>query len=404
MDSFLTSIHTRLQTEPDAQVILVTGNESADLDSIVSALTTSFFLSRLAINKQIIVLPFINIPKIDLALRSDVEYALSSNHIDSNQIFFRDHLPVLEQLARKNQLSLFLVDHNKVADSMSSLLSSAQDNGSDAVVKIVGVIDHHVDENLYIDTADPRRIEVVGSCTSLVTDQFFKQAVDSEDQDNNSWIQQVSRLLLGPILIDTKNLNPEMKKVQPLDIAMTKLIFPYTGWASMDDLYNKLSEAREDTSKLSCYDLLRKDYKEWTVTQNGTGQTIKVGISSVSGLMEKYLERDGKEVLQDAIDLWSENQALDLLLVMLSGDMGKGYQRQLIVNPISSSSKAFPGQIERVPELQLERTELVDTDAFLKRGGRAYFQLNTEFSRKQVWPVVEKLLTQPSSSSQTSNL
>ncbi|KAF8927814.1 Exopolyphosphatase [Dissophora ornata] len=402
MDIFLSSIHPRLEVEPEAHVILVTGNESADLDSIVSALAASMFLSRLPANKGSIVAPYINIPKIDLALRSDVEYILSTSHINSDFVFFRDDLPRLEQLASKNLLSLFLVDHNKVSGTMSSLQAA----------KVVGVIDHHVDENLYKDTANPRRIEVVGSCASLVADEFFKNAINSSKDEESSddekkipdWIQQVSRLMLGPILIDTMDLNPEMKKVKPLDAAMAKLIFPYTGWESMNDLYSRIDVARRNTSSLSYYDLLRKDYKEWTVTHKSTGQDVKVGISSVVGLMDKFAKRDGKEGIQQAIDRWAMNRTLDLSLVLLADDPGEengGYQRQLIVNPVSSSMKDFPGQMEKISHLQLERTDIVDTDEFVKRGGCAYLQKNSTCTRKQIWPLVEKLLTQPS---ETSNL
>ncbi|KAF9991974.1 Exopolyphosphatase [Entomortierella chlamydospora] len=410
MDTFLESIHSRLEREPSANVILVTGNESADLDSITSAITTSFFLSRLPSHKASIIVPYINIPRIDLALRSDVEYVLSTNNINRDHLFFRDQLPIFEELVKKNQLSLFLVDHNNVALSLASLKTA----------KVVGVIDHHADENLYKDTANPRRIEVVGSCASLVADEFLKKVIDS-DKTDLSWTQTLARLLLAPILTDTMDLDPEKKKVQPLDIAMTELILSYTGWESIQlyqnideaprdtsnlsryellrkQLYQNIDEARRDTSNLSFYDLLRKDYKEWTVIQHSTGKEIKVGISSVVGLMAKYIERDSKEVLQQAIDKWAQNQNLDLSFVMLSGEH-EGFHRQLIVNPVSSSVKDVPSQLEKVSLLELKKTPIVDTDEFVKKGGRAYLQHNNACSRKQVWPIIEKLLTQPSQSS-----
>ncbi|KAI1305547.1 Exopolyphosphatase [Mortierella claussenii] len=403
MDTFLTSIRSRLEAEPDAHVILVSGNESADLDSIVSALTTAFFLARDNNNKsKAIVLPFINIPKIDLTLRSDVKYVLSSNHIDSDLIFFRDQLPQLEQLVANDKLSLFLVDHNKVEGTMSSLQNAS----------VVGVIDHHADENLYTTTANPRRVQVVGSCASLVTDEFFKKAVEHEQSNNGSsdiptWTQQLARFLLGPILIDTKKLDPEFNKVKPLDIAMANLVLPYTGWDSMDDLYQKIDEARHDTSKLSFYDLLRKDYKEWSIIQAGTGQPVKVGISSVVGLTEKYVQRDGKTAIQQAIAQWAQNRSLDLFIVLLSDTLREelgGYQRQMIVHPILNNVKSLPDLLEKDETLRLERAHTIDTDDFVERGGRAYFQRNSSCSRKQSWPLIQKLLTQPATATQPSNL
>ncbi|KAF9184802.1 hypothetical protein BGZ51_002689 [Haplosporangium sp. Z 767] len=413
MDSFLASGRRHLTTETSSEVVVVTGNESADLDSIISAITTSLFLSQLQVLEgNPIIIPFINIPKSDLALRSDVLYILSSNNVNIDNIFFRDDLPLLEQFAAKNpgQLSLFLVDHNMISETMASL----------AGVKVKGVIDHHVDEQLYKDTAKIRRIETVGSCTSLVADEFLRNATekaasldrrdgeqDMDEKHRPSWIKQVARMLLGAVLIDTINLNPDYKRVTPLDLAVTKEILPYTGWDNTDGIFDKIDEARRDTTHLSWYDLLRKDYKEWTVTKyESGGQSVKVGFSSVSGLMEKYVKRDGVDTIHKGIKAWSKTNNLDLLVVMLSDDLGEhqgGYQRQVILNPITDKVDGFPDQFETLDEPKLERIKTVDTKSFTKEGGRAYRQHNTAASRKQLWPMVRKLLTEPPSQ-QTSNL
>ncbi|KAF9149246.1 Exopolyphosphatase [Linnemannia schmuckeri] len=398
MDTFLASIRPRLDSEEHSHVIVVTGNESADMDSIVSALTTSFFLTNSHAYPGAIVLPFINIPKIDLALRSDVEFVLETNHINSDLLFFRDDLPILEKLVAKGRLSLFLVDHNEIMGSMASLSRA----------NVMGVLDHHADGGLYRATASPCRIEMVGSCSSLVADHFFKVQMKRDQEQNGgqqpSWVQQVARLLLGPILIDTQDLNPEMKKVKPLDLAMAKFLFPYTGWESMGNLFRRIDNARKDTSRLSFYDLLRKDYKEWTVLHHKSKEDVKVGISSVIGLMDKYAKRDTKEVMQKAIQQWAINRALDVSMVLLSDDLGEGnggYQRQIIVNPVTKKAHGIAEQMEGITQLQLERTTIIDTEDSVNRGVRAYFQHNSTCSRKQVWPWVEKLLTE---SPQPSNL
>ncbi|KAG9062869.1 Exopolyphosphatase [Linnemannia hyalina] len=398
MNSFLSSIRPRLDTEENSDVIIVTGNESADLDSIVSALTTSFFLNSSHAYPGKIILPFINIPKIDLTLRSDVEFIFETNNINNGLIFFRDDLPTLEALAAKDRLSLFLVDHNEVMGTMASLSRA----------KVIGVLDHHVDEGLYKDTANPRRIEMVGSCASLVADQFLKTQMERDKKQNGGeepdWVQQVTRLLLGPILIDTHGLKPEMKKAKPLDLAMAEFMLPFTKWGSMGDLFSRIDSARRDTSHLSFYDLLRKDYKEWTVQNPITKKVVKVGISSVIGLMDKYAERDTKEVMQTAIHTWAMNRTLDVSMVLLADDLGEGnggYQRQLIVNPVTEKVHGITEQMEGVAQLQLERTKIIDTEDSVSRGERAYLQHNSTCTRKQIWPFVEKLLTD---SPQPSNL
>ena len=406
-----------------------------DLDSIVSAITTSFFWSRQhqhstqefeqehetgkekkKSKKSPIVVPYINIPKLDLALRSDVEFVLSSNHISPDHLFFRDDLPLLEALKAKNLLSLVLVDHNKIMGTMSTL-----EGGN---TKVIGVIDHHADETLYVDTANLRRIEVVGSCSSLVADVFFKNAVkagstgeireeltaeeftveegDMKQKKVPTWVPQVSRLLLGPILIDTMNLNPAMHKVKPLDDAMAKMLFPYTGWKSMDAIYRKIDDARHDTSRLSFFDLLRKDYKEWTVSEYQTLSPVKVGISSVIGLIDKNAKRYTKETMHDAIAEWATNRTVDISIVLLADDLGEahgGYQRQMIVDPVLAKFRqgpvpVFTQRLEAISDLQLERTPSIDTADSDQRGVRVYFQHNNTCTRKQIWPWVEKLLTE----------
>jgi exopolyphosphatase len=361
------------------------------MDSIVSALTTSFFLAISNTYPGAIILPYVNIPKIDLALRSDVEFVLETNNVNRDLLFFRDDLHTFEKLVAKNRLSLFLVDHNEVMGTMASLSRA----------DVVGLLDHHANEDLYIATANPRRIEMVGSCSSLVTDYFLKTLMEKEQAENGGhqpdWVQQVSRLLLGPILIDTQNLKPEMKKVKPLDLAMANLIFRYTGWESMDDLFLRIDNARRDTSRLSFYDLLRKDYKEWTVPHHMSKTDVRVGISSVIGLMAKYEKRDTKEVMQKAIQQWAHNRTLDVSMVLLADDLGEGfggYQRQIIVNPVTKKVHDIPEQMEGIAFLQLERTTIIDTEDSVHRGERAYLQHNSTCTRKQIWPWVEQLLTQ----------
>lgn len=362
-----------------------------DLDSIVSALTTSFFLTKSNVYPGAIVLPFINIPKIDLALRSDVEFVLETNDVNRDLLFFRDDLHTFEELDAKNRLSLFLVDHNEVMGTMASLSHA----------DVVGLLDHHADEGLFNGAANPRRIEMVGSCCSLVADHFLKTLMEKEQAENGgqqpAWVQQVTRLLLGPILIDTQELKPERKKVKPLDLAMANFIFPYTGWESMGDLFRRIDDARRDTSGLSFYDLLRKDYKEWTVPHHMSKTDVRVGISSVTGLMAKYEKRDNKEVMQKAIQQWAHNRTLDVLIVLLADDLGEGfggYQRQIIVNPVTKKVNGITEQMERITQLQLERTTIIDTEDSVRRGERAYLQHNSTSTRKQIWPLVEQLLTQ----------
>ncbi|KAF9372469.1 hypothetical protein CPC16_002416, partial [Podila verticillata] len=116
---------------------------------------------------------------------------------------------------------------------------------------------------------------------------------------------------------------------------------------------------------------------------------IKVGISSVVGLLNKYVARDGQEVVQAAVGQWAQDRTLDLSMVLFSEDLGEtgGYQRQVLVNPVAAGMAEFTNALEAVQECELERITVVDTETFVQ-------QKNTAMSRKQIWPVVERIVTQ----------
>ncbi|KAG0226229.1 Exopolyphosphatase [Actinomortierella wolfii] len=377
MNSFLESIRPRLSSEPDAPVLIVTGNESADLDSIVSALTTAYFLQQSRPNT--ICVPFINTAHADLVLRNDTVYVFELTKVDTSLLFFRDELNTTLAKISTDQLSLFLVDHNLLSGSLSQWNN----------VPVTGIIDHHVDEGLYL-SATPRRIEMVGSCTSLVAETFLQELKTSVNPGDRTYIAQ---LMLGPILIDTGNLNPALKKAKPLDFAMHSSLMPLAGWGDTDFYYKAIHEARKDTSKLSCYDLLRKDYKEWTVT-TPSGESVKVGISSVVGLVQKYIKRDGKDAVHEAMHRWSNERELDLFMALWQDDLGEGqggFQRQCLIEPCLAGFAYLCSALE-ASDMKLQRIADLDTNDFVDSGGRVYQQLNTTWSRKQIWPFVEKLL------------
>lgn len=268
--------------------------------------------------------------------------------------------------------------------------------------KVVGVIDHHVDEGSYKDTAKIRKVEAVGSCASLIADEFLNDTIAYDQKATSGkgepdWMRQTARFMLAPILIDTRNLNPKFKKVTPLDIKIAQQLMPYAGDSNcLTSIFETIDTARQDTSKLSFYDLLRKDYKEWIVNQAITGEKVLVGISSVNGVIDKYVKRDGKDVIQQAMDKWATKRGVQLFMVLFGQDLGPehgGYQRQIIVNSRSEGLQDFWAKLEAVEELKLERTTIVDKKEFVERGGRAFKQHDISYSRKQIWPMVEKLLT-----------
>ena len=113
---------------------------ASDMDSIVSSLLYAFFLYvKSQPSKKDLYLACINIPREDLALRTETTWIFSQLHIDDEGLLF---FPTVEEklsvLAKKNRLQLILVDHNVLAKQQKPFESSVEE-----------ILDHHKDENLY---------------------------------------------------------------------------------------------------------------------------------------------------------------------------------------------------------------------------------------------------------------
>ncbi|GME79280.1 unnamed protein product [Ambrosiozyma monospora] len=89
-----------------SKITLVSGNQSCDLDSVVSAISYSFLhhlalqsntntTINSALDKKHVILPLLNIPQEDLHLRRDIEYALAQAEIDSSSLLFLTDLQPL---------------------------------------------------------------------------------------------------------------------------------------------------------------------------------------------------------------------------------------------------------------------------------------------------------------------
>ncbi|KAF9260644.1 DHH phosphoesterase [Marasmius fiardii PR-910] len=294
------------------------GNESGDLDSIASAIAYAFHQTQHLRNPTI---PLIRIHQNNLNLRKENIYALAIAGIDNPEV----QLLLPSHLLKVNQHHFALVDHNRLSPEFHS-----------STARVVAIIDHHVDEGLYTDTAQPRLISPTGSCASQVAAYIL--------QDNNSDISSLippdlSTLLLSAILIDT-GLKPvyEGGKATELDIHVARVLAPHAkfpdqvsesdilsmrntlegvkpssspssllqlltsqtptpsdqleyisqslrGSSPIQALSETLAAKKLDVSDLSVSDLLERDYKEYEHFIGGEKESsqrqIKVGLSTV---------------------------------------------------------------------------------------------------------------------------
>ncbi|KAG7926073.1 hypothetical protein KL925_003835 [Ogataea polymorpha] len=327
-----------------SRVILVTGNQSADMDSVVSAIAYS------TLSSKSLVLPLINIPRQDFDLRRDIVYAMKHSDINVRDLIFLDDIENCWDQLAKVKVDLVLVDHNKPqGDVVKNLMEELG-------ARVVGIIDHHEDEKFFTD-ASPRIIQKSGSCVSLVLNHYKEQVARIDPK--------LAKLFLSPLAIDTSGLK---HRVEQVDKDAFELLLPklQAGDAFLQAWADELNAAKQNVEGLSLRDLLRKDYKEYRT----------VGISSMVVSLD-YLSRF--DVLA-GLDSWIKERNLDIAIIMTSYN-DKKFHREMIFRGDPAKIRSLLGQIQE--PLGLEPMEKYPF---------SFEQREPINSRKQVAPLVDKWL------------
>ena len=337
----------------------VMGNEASDLDSMATSVAYAYFLSRTKQKAGEFYLPLINIPRADFRLRTEAVYLFEKTGIDIKNLIFIDQIS-LAALRDRGSLKLTLIDHNKLA--------SSQEKFEDTVEEIV---DHHKDEGLYTPS-EGRTIGPVGSAATLVAEKMLN--LDTTPPDPT-----IAELLLGTILLDTVNLDPQAQRVTPKDEAVASQLFEITG-ADQNELFNKLQAEKFNTSALDTADLLRKDYKEWQLG------AVKLGISSVSLPVREWLNKDPG--ILGEFSKYSQSRKLDILLAM-NAYTDPAFERELVVFSADDQLK------EKTVSFLLDlRIGLETIDAGMVKGAGkniAFFsQGDLSKSRKKLQPLLNE--------------
>ncbi|KAF9467710.1 hypothetical protein BDZ94DRAFT_1280301 [Collybia nuda] len=394
---------------------VVMGNEAGDLDSVASAIAYAWIQSE--IHKKPTV-PLIQTERDDLSLRTENLYALGLAGLDNP----KEQLLTITDLAEIKPFpshQLALVDHNRLGSSFTV-------NNPDS--QVVAVVDHHEDEGLYKDTANPRIIVPAGSCASHVAGLATAEVP-----------AELATLLLCAILIDTGGLKAGGKALQvdyhAAGFISTRSTFapslpnklsaflkddPHTkaeALADADaikDLSKTLSNKKSDLSHLGGWDLLRRDYKQYTYTPAWAAGTpaIEAGLSTVPVALEAW-GKDGK--LEEAAKDWMKHRNITILGVLTSfrdgskpGKSGKGKHRRELTWFVREDSENNSGLdvkelekrlwkgLEESKELKLKKHKKFD----LEKGGklaagttaRAYQQGNADANRKVIAPLLKTIV------------
>lgn len=336
--------------------IYVLGNQSADLDSIVSAILVSYLFSRAKGNDgrlPRLYVPLINLPDVPAGrelrrLRPEFATAFSlatsassspsrSNITEADQdgsaisqllkehvltvADLRAHILSQRQKQEKKEnniiLDAALVDWNalpvKSADKKKG--QGSVDGLADLVsLNVKGCIDHHGDESFVAADADPRVIEVgPGSCTSLVVREARRRGLwasscspptdDCADDD----VEAIAKLALAAILIDTTNLTAE-GKVTDVDREAVSFLEARIGLScrqevrwDRDSFFTEIQHAKQHSLDwLTVSEILGRDFKDWKTASNSAGtaspkKATTIGICSVVRPLQWIVEKARQE-------------------------------------------------------------------------------------------------------------
>ncbi|KAK2767351.1 exopolyphosphatase [Colletotrichum kahawae] len=379
--AFLASARSAL-VAPAAQrkspLTLVVGNESADLDSLCSAVIYAYL--RTTNPPHTLHIPISNLPRDDLKLRPEMTAALAHADLKPADLLTLDDIP---PSLPADDTRWVLVDHNALTGALSKRFAS----------RVVGCVDHHADEGVIpTETGEePRVVEKCGSCASLVV-EYCRSAWEAAALEGGEEDAQLARLALAPILIDTTNLQSK-DKTAPKDVSAAQFLEKIAGAQfDRDAFFNEISDVKEDISSLGFRDIFRKDYKQWD--DQGSGQKPAVmGVSAVVQNLEYLLSKaDGDHsVLLEEFRKWAAERELDIGVIMTTAHPDGKFQRQLFIWAFNKNAVEVCQNFvkDSKDDLGLESWGEGRLDQVGEKEWRmAWSQSNIRHSRKQVAPML----------------
>merc|ERR1712130_397512 len=310
-----------------SRVNVYIGNESGDLDSVVSALTMAY-ASDDSSNDSTRHIPMMNFPADMFPIKTESAFALRRFGISAAELFFlTDELENLAKLAAQNRLDIVLVDHNNPVEALLPLASA-----------IRLVVDHHkLVENSALPAAATKRIALVGSCSSLVCD-WLRRELGME-----SLPVELCQLVAQTILIDTANFSPN-QLVDQLDRDQYSFVTGMLPEWDRESEYEQIVTARFTIDGLTTRQLLLKDAK-FVPTRSQS-----VFASTIHCNLDDFFRRDNFLVDLDAFYRDETNDSAVLLLMgTVSSGVNRGfgwYAKKLSDQKFSEKFRAWQDSVE----------------------------------------------------------
>lgn len=259
--------------------------------------------------------------------------------------------------------------------------------------KIAMVFDHRPrDANAVFRPNCSVHMAEVGSCATLITNYILQESANSTDDEKgvlkllygeaHPYVELLIIIMqfpsLGPIILDTINFSPEADKARRLDV---EVVAKMEGILDIHDpgyrkcLFDELVVARSDVSELDSYQILFKDMKVMGGKIAIPGYPIRVQEYIQMASADRNVHRFANELNCDVV-----------VLMGLKFINGRVLRDLALVNIKNASLFAScQKSLEGSAEFQFQKVGL-----FLD--GPVYEQLNIKLSRKQIMPILNKLL------------
>lgn len=155
IQNFLIDAKKNYNTANNKYYIIV-GNQSADLDSVVCAVSWAYYLTCMSNN---IFIPFVNNKREIFATKNIFKFLQDEFNLELDNFLFLNDDWRRDSDALNLVKGIFLVDHNKLDKKETELNFSPL---------VQAILDHHEDEGLFLH-ASPRTINnKIGSTTSIL--------------------------------------------------------------------------------------------------------------------------------------------------------------------------------------------------------------------------------------------
>ena len=431
----------------------VIGNEACDCDSAISALAYAFRLASLARSPSLQIIPVISCLRRDWPLRREAQDLLahcmqhdnnfnSSTALENDLVFIDDVVAALTRSSggAERKVTVTLVDHNVLKGPLALALV---DIGINPETSVIEIVDHHIDSGRHAHVVGPKRniafdskglSATAGSTCTLVANDLLNDAqspslstVDATSNFERSSIDASLAEALGScILLDTVGLDESAGKATPLDFeTISRLRSLIASERKLDEsnqldsraVFQRLMSLKQDSSfwkSLTIRQALEFDFKSFEI-----GSSSSFGTSSIMASLTDFLSGWNLSSVSTPIDQHRLSECADfvtdkglsfqILLSAVSVEAEKegGLERGLAFVAIADSQGAeLAASVcstllnqtsdekengESSIDLKLEEVHVQNDNG--KIYVRVFKQGNRKASRKQLAPLLQRLLT-----------